>query len=201
MKEDGTTSCFIEDSSTLPDDLDQNLMTVGDIVTTTTTHFDSEGDESEYRNVISIQNFASMVAPQPTAINDGEGNLIIDTEISSIQDVQTTHTDAAEAIEGLQALAQQTRVSGGVEVVEGEEQLITLPDPPCAVKTESTDGDDFQQDDKQSIQLTADQLVNLSSGDYVEINGEVYKVEISAEQKQQAISAENIELEEVTCVD
>ncbi|XP_041352056.1 uncharacterized protein LOC121370710 [Gigantopelta aegis] len=201
MKEDGTTSCFIEDSSTLPDDLDQNLMTVGDIVTTTTSNFDSEGDESEYKNVISIQNFASLVAPQPTAINDGEGNLIIDTEISSIQDIQTSHTDAAEAIEGLQALSQQTRVSGVVEVMGSDDQTVTLLDQPTVVMNESRGIEEFSQEEKQSIQLTADQLVNLSSGDYVEINGEVYKVEISAENKQHGISAENIELEEVSCVD
>ena len=60
---------------------------------------DPEEDESEYKS-IGIQNFPSMVAPQPSAINDGEGNLIPDTEISSIQDIQTSHTDAAEVIEG-----------------------------------------------------------------------------------------------------
>ena len=38
---------------------------------------DPEEDESEYKS-IGIQNFASMVAPQPSAINDGEGNLIPD---------------------------------------------------------------------------------------------------------------------------
>ena len=42
---------------------------------------------------------------------------------------------------------------------------------------------------EEGIQLSQEQIMHLSTGDFVEINGEMYKVEISQEEQQ--ISQEN----------
>ena len=77
--------------------------------------------------------------------------------ISVKQDVQ-----AAQAVEGLQALARQGQ--GQVGVSQKSEGSVTgKPVAPHA-----------------DIQLSDAQLQNLSSGDYIEIDGEMYKVEFAS---------------------
>jgi hypothetical protein len=112
--------------------------------------------------------------------------------------------EAAEAIEGLQALAEQPGiqetqnidndmtaeiVSSAIEVVSASEimndgrilssgEVLTAGESThTAPSGEATEG----------FQLSTEQLNQLSSGDYVEINGELYKVEIAAESSQQNI--------------
>jgi hypothetical protein len=102
--------------------------------------------------------------------------------------------EAAEAIEGLQALAEQPGIVTCPEVITEEKpHLVTMEeeeDEEEKSKSETEGDDDVQKDDipdeaadkmeaEDGIQLTADEVMHLSAGDFVEINGEMYKVEIS----------------------
>ncbi|XP_046581378.1 zinc finger protein 236-like isoform X2 [Haliotis rubra] len=175
MKDDGSTSCFVTDTSNIREDVDQNVLTVGDVVTATTAEADSHDDPNGVQGVISLEDLATIVTPEPNQ----EGNLIIDAgqlHNISLNSLVQQH-EAAEAIEGLQALAGQINLADSVI-----EEVQVMDDPgldPITMETTVETSKDAEE--KSSIQLSAEQLLHLSSGDFVEINGEMYKVEITAE--------------------
>ncbi|XP_071114164.1 uncharacterized protein [Haliotis cracherodii] len=175
MKDDGSTSCFVTDTSNIREDVDQNVLTVGDVVTATTADTDSQDDPTGVQGVISLEDLATIVTPEPNQ----DGNLIIDAgqlHNISLNSLVQQH-EAAEAIEGLQALAGQINLADSVI-----EEVQVMDDPgldPITMETTVETSKDAEE--KSSIQLSAEQLLHLSSGDFVEINGEMYKVEITAE--------------------
>ncbi|XP_067675151.1 uncharacterized protein [Haliotis asinina] len=175
MKDDGSTSCFVTDTSNIREDVDHNVLTVGDVVTATTAETDSQDDPNGVQGVISLEDLATIVTPEPNQ----EGNLIIDAgqlHNISLNSLVQQH-EAAEAIEGLQALAGQINLADSVI-----EEVQVMDDPgldPITMETTVETSKDAEE--KSSIQLSAEQLLHLSSGDFVEINGEMYKVEITAE--------------------
>ncbi len=111
-------------------------------------------------------------------------------------------TSLADAAESLQALAgavaetltslpataeeilestQETNLSTDtidIQALQNDEQLIIS----------QHDLSDSNKSDSE-VHLTPDQLMNLESGDYIEINGETYKVEFSMDEKQQTVNA------------
>ncbi|XP_033740515.1 uncharacterized protein LOC117327567 [Pecten maximus] len=206
MRNDGSTSCFLSDSSSTvagKDDSVQNILTVGDIVTTSTDDSQlqivmdaCEKSAVQVQNVINIEDIANCVSnPQSNSSN----NIIILEQGQSNTFVQH---EAAEAIEGLQALAEQPGILESQEIItDSDNQTVTVEEVQTSkglgenimeteivtMETEilksfqQENAPDVKKDKESDIQLSEDQIMNLSSGDYVEINGEMYKVEISAE--------------------
>ena len=193
MKDDGSTSCFVTDGSVIASKCDetvQNILTVGDLVTTETEEQelqivtdDLEKDGIQVQNVISFDDIAYAVShPQPHNRN----LIVVEPNSALVQE-----HEAAEAIEGLQALAEQPGIVTCPEVITEEKpHLITMEEEEEKSKSETEGDDDVQKDDipdeaadkmeaEDGIQLTADEVMHLSAGDFVEINGEMYKVEIS----------------------
>ena len=205
---------------------DTNVVSLSDIVTTHTLDDDTIEDDSDnaiqiitedniipsenmsMENVIRIEDMSSYVVNSYP--NSSSQDMVL--EASSVDTVSNsqvkTHTvfassivehEAAEAIEGLQALAQQAGLL--------ESQTVTTVDASDIVTTEIMDEEEIklegeiklsQQDvmsehqevmseqvkgvteeTEDGIQLSSEQLNQLTTGDYVEIDGEVYKVEIS----------------------
>ncbi|XP_069138953.1 uncharacterized protein [Argopecten irradians] len=204
MRDDGSTSCFLTDSSSTVADKDdsvQNILTVGDIVTTTTDDSQlqivmdaCEKNAVQVQNVINIEDIANCVSnPQPN-----NSNIII---LEQNQSNTVVQHEAAEAIEGLQALAEQPGIVESQEVItDSDSQTVTVEevqtsksleeDMETEIVTMETEilksfqpenVPEIKKDKETDIQLSEDQLMNLSTGDFVEINGEMYKVEISAE--------------------
>lgn len=59
-----------------------------------------------------------------------------------------------------------------------ETEVVTMETEDPSIETE----EDKHGEEMGGIQLSQEQLASLSTGDYVEINGEMYKVEISTEE-------------------
>ncbi|XP_050392386.1 serine-rich adhesin for platelets [Patella vulgata] len=193
MKDDGSTNCFVADTTNVREDSNQQM--IGGIGASGSQNADieiiSDGDGSlNLHNVISLEDIAMVVSnPLSNSINTDPISV---TNITSAPSTVTSITEheAAEAIEGLQALAEQ---AGLVEtlvdnVIEEPVQDMAITDDNQLLIDESTTDTIVKQEvstdqSDQSIQLSSDQLLNLTSGDYVEINGEMYKVEISSEEK------------------
>lgn len=211
MKDDGSTSCFVTDNTPVVmgrDESVSNILTVGDVVTATTEEsplqivtdeVSSNKDSVPLQNVITIEDLAYAVShPQPV-----NGNVVIvdnqGEESSQIESV--TEHEAAEAIEGLQALAEQPGIIESQEIVTYDSQQLIIDEAEqqgekiqmdgiveTEVVTMETDDPSMEtEEDKNGeemggIQLSQEQLASLSTGDYVEINGEMYKVEISTEE-------------------
>ncbi|XP_021349294.1 uncharacterized protein LOC110447732 isoform X1 [Mizuhopecten yessoensis] len=218
MRDDGSTSCFLTDSSSNvagKDDSLQNILTVGDIVTTTTDDSQlqivmdaCEKSAVQVQNVINLEDIANCVSNPHSNSN----NIIILEQGQSNTFVQH---EAAEAIEGLQALAEQPGILESQEIIaDPDAQTVTVEEVQTSkglaenmeteIVTMETEilksfqqesGSDIKKEKESDIQLSEDQIMNLSSGDYVEINGEMYKVEISAEDGN-AGELENRETEE-----
>lgn len=192
MKDDGSTSCFVADANSVTSGNDQtvqNLLTVGDMVTTQTDEQELqivteefERDGIHVQNVISFDDIAYAAShPQP---HNNRKMIVID-QSSLVQE-----HEAAEAIEGLQALAEQPGIVSSQEVITDSE-LMTADDNTevnidnvsrivsSDVNLETSDKDNNVEKNTEGIQLSADEVMNLSAGDFVEINGEMYKVEIS----------------------
>ncbi|CAC5356841.1 unnamed protein product [Mytilus coruscus] len=190
MKDDGSTSCFVTDGNVISSKCDeavQNILTIGDMVTTETEEQelqivteDLDKDGIQVQNVISFDDLAYAVShPQPHNRN----LIVVEPNNPLVQE-----HEAAEAIEGLQALAEQPGIISNQEVTT-DPQLITA-DVMENIKTENEtevvtmETNDDQNDNvekmeaEDGIQLSADEVMHLSAGDFVEINGEMYKVEI-----------------------
>ncbi|VDI52141.1 Hypothetical predicted protein [Mytilus galloprovincialis] len=190
MKDDGSTSCFVTDGNIVSSKCDeavQNILTIGDMVTTETEEQelqivteDLDKDGMQVQNVISFDDLAYAVShPQPHNRN----LIVVEPNTPLVQE-----HEAAEAIEGLQALAEQPGIVSNQEVMT-EQQLITA-DVVENIKTENEtevvtlETNDDQNDNvektegEDGLQLSADEVMHLSAGDFVEINGEMYKVEI-----------------------
>lgn len=225
MKDDGSANCFIAENSNLGagsgEGGNENLMTVGDVVTASTSDTQIQvvtdnGPSGSVQRLVSISDLTNALAlPQNTDgvvyIDQGSSSKAVtqmDLADLQLESINVQH-EAAEAIQGLQALAEQSQrhileapiieqLQGSVPdtQVELSEQVLTeqveesqvmevnqqqVVDVESESAVESEEGMSSSGEERPSIQLTSDQLMNLSSGDYVEINGEMYKVEFTIE--------------------
>lgn len=161
-------------------------------------------------NVINIEDISSYVVNSTIQdIHVGSDSSPVNA-VSNIQ-IQTgfpasiAEHEAAEAIEGLQALAQQTGmletqvietvddsdlVTGSI--MDTEQEIISksqetasqqelMPEAQEVISHQEVMSVPQGGEVDGGIQLSSDQINQLSTGDYVEINGEVYKVEISSD--------------------
>lgn len=186
IRDDGSTSCFVTDSVPSNEDSINNILTVGDVVTTSSEEAPQlqivTDDASNTQNIISIEDLAYAVShPKPNT------RLIKETTVKPRIATVVKEHEAAEAIEGLQALAGQPGItqftieSQKQDIMETE--VITMENPVEFVEEKEVEKD-------SGYQLTTDQLMGLSTGDFVEINGEMYKVEISTEDAGNLVSAD-----------
>nr|KAG5702812.1 hypothetical protein BaRGS_001894 [Batillaria attramentaria] len=202
LREDGTTTCYVANEAlTLPG-------TSGGPAGVT---LPSGNDANIAINMMSLNDVITTVSQVPSA---AEG-----LSLGSM-----SQNDAAEAIQGLQALAERgvlessSVVEEQVQVMAADEQATLVIDPttlgvveqlvqPKTEPLEVVEIDESQLLDEVSstaagiaeddsamldasavgalagddsgLQLSAEQLMNLATGDYIEINGEMYKVEVS----------------------
>ncbi|XP_025097733.1 zinc finger and BTB domain-containing protein 11-like isoform X2 [Pomacea canaliculata] len=248
LRDDGTTTCFVTNdtfSSTSVSTLqlqnpsnDVSDLVLGEVITTVSQTGSSRDDGSlETGNsaaslpaIVKMEDLAMVVSNPETA--GVEGPLIVDAGPEVVEGLSAqslSQHEAAEAIQGLQALAQHrvvetdTLVEEQVQVMGSDEQNTLVIDPSTlgvveqlvTPKTEPlevveieesqlledvTEATTISEDDAamlgvppstistlteeapDGLQLSAEQLMSLTTGDYLEINGEMYKVEVSMEE-------------------
>ncbi|XP_060597283.1 uncharacterized protein LOC132751166 isoform X2 [Ruditapes philippinarum] len=140
-------------------------------------------DEMESYVVSDSSHEHSMVSPQ--------------VSISTVLHASVQEHEAAEAIEGLQALAEQAGiletqnvdndmtseiVSSAIEIVSTHEmnEAEVLNSSETIIRDEGT-LEEVSAEGNEGFEVSTEQLSQLATGDFVEINGEVYKVEIAPE--------------------
>ncbi|KAH9519836.1 hypothetical protein Btru_071031 [Bulinus truncatus] len=146
-------------------------------------------DHVSMTHVIKIENVTSGSSATE---NDDVQNLVIDTreDVGTTDVIHTTHT--VEALEGLQALAEQAGLIDNII----EEQVPSIDDQQIVLEQQITtseivtpvDGQQFQIFESETentgqvtggLELTEEQLSSLRSGDMVEMDGELYVVELT----------------------
>ncbi|XP_062605343.1 uncharacterized protein LOC134267140 isoform X2 [Saccostrea cucullata] len=189
IRDDGSTSCFVTESLPASEDSVSNMLTVGDIVTAETEESSElqivTDNSNSTQSVISIEDLAYAVShPKPNTRLLKEG-----TMKPRIATVVKEH-EAAEAIEGLQALAGQRGIAHFTldphKSDSMETEVITMENPGEIME-------DRDAEKEPGYQLSHDQLMNLSTGDFVEINGEMYKVEISSEENPSSSQIDSVQ--------
>lgn len=268
LRDDGTTVCCVANEAlSLPGtsgvpgvslssgndaNIAINMMSLNDVITTVAQPLPPElqvsaPNTSSVPNIMKMEDLA-MVVSNPNSLVGSEGCVVVDhTSMEGLSVESLSQNDAAEAIQGLQALAERGGlestpvVEEQVQVMGADEQATLVIDPnamgvvqrlvqPKAEPLEVVEIDENQllndvnssasanmsDDDDASIldtaepsamlaedsglQLSAEQLMNLATGDYIEINGEMYKVEVSSQDGpggQQVISIEPASLSEM----
>ncbi|KAL4233286.1 hypothetical protein ACF0H5_007970 [Mactra antiquata] len=212
MKDDGLNCYVTLDSNAVhvqgQDPGKTNVIALSDIVTTqtmTNTHLEFMDESSEdaatiHAEKISIDNIDHIIPIEEMGSyvvsesgQDSQDSNVTQVAINSLHVVQ--EHEAAEAIEGLQALAEQAGILETQNIDNDMTEEVVAPNieisptiimndgeigaSPSVIETgEITNVEQIGISD-ENIQLSSDQLNQLSSGDYVEINGEVYKVEIA----------------------
>ena len=157
------------------------LTCAGDQLPSTST--DPSGTSTSGQKTVMLMVEPGM-APTPVKINVPvhAGNSNSSTSASEANLL----TDAAES---LQALAEVVESAAAVEpitaaelleqtqqVIEGNDNHIDSNEQlEMTVESENPNENDTKEDSE--VHLTSDQLMNLEAGDYIEINGETYKVE------------------------
>ncbi|XP_053397830.1 uncharacterized protein LOC123552342 isoform X2 [Mercenaria mercenaria] len=210
MKDDGL-NCYVTLDNAAAQVQGQNVkssvMALSDIVTTQTMddatqmEFITEtGDESTafQAEKITIDNIIPDDMESYVVADSSQEQSMVSPQVSSISSVlhaSVQEHEAAEAIEGLQALAEQAGiletqnidndmtseiVPSAIEIVStnvmNEGEVLNASD--TMIKTEAPSVEHSAEVD-EGFELSTEQLNQLATGDYVEINGEVYKVEIA----------------------
>lgn len=238
MKDVGSANCFVtENSPVVVDSSETEVTNVGNIFAGTDSdsplQIVTDGSAStSAQNVITIQELAYAVS-NPHIMNDN--NVVIveqGPEGGNIHVNSLVQHEAAEAIEGLQALAEQPGIFEMQTVIEEPavvdtiqegvdtsiEELQNIVDHSADTKIEVIDNSGMlvdeevqgqilegeeqiaEKDSANDIQLSAEELMHLSSGDYVEINGEMYKVEIRTDDSARTDDAADDDTETVDTV-
>lgn len=182
VKPDGTANCMIDDTvpGTMMSSADGTKVVIQPPPQNNSTTL-TENTQQVSQQIIQGINSADGTAvdkeerTQMVMIELEPGMPATAVEISAPNRAEDVDHEAADAIEGLQALAEQVIaveqeqvsvetqvVVEGQEVVDGQGEETT---------TTSVEG--------PNIELSAEQIMQLSSGDYIEINGEMYKVEVA----------------------
>ncbi|XP_064629086.1 uncharacterized protein LOC135488411 [Lineus longissimus] len=128
--------------------------------------------------VINVSDLAhSLIQPKvtPTGGVVQEMNIqTVEVVMSDIKiEVSAEDDDAAVAIEGLQALAEQTISTHSEVAVRESGSTQTHSDILVEGAVDVA---------HQNIELSSEQVMELSTGDYIEIDGEMYKVEFTPEE-------------------
>ncbi|XP_052810655.1 uncharacterized protein LOC128238602 [Mya arenaria] len=171
---------------------------------------DINSDKISFHNIISLEDIGTYA----NAHIESQG--LISPSVSVMESDVKSH-DAAEAIEGLQALAEQAGILETQNVDHDmTSEIITteiMNEGEISIVAENDDDDSHShvlqisheegenvtyqnieelqrevihggevtmEKNDEGLQLSVEQINELSSGDYVEINGEVYKVEIAS---------------------
>lgn len=198
MKEDGTSSCFVADNSASTSNTDINEavssllgggVEVGNSSEESQLQIITEDDfvakgGIQIQNIISMEELAIAVSrPTPnTTLSQWKKNVTEGTE----DDSATVHSDAVEAIEGLKALAEQAEKDSELQktILKEMENSQIVDDMETEIITMDTTSADIVEPplEKNDIQLSAEEIADLSSGDFVQIDGEMYKVEIATDE-------------------
>ncbi len=170
IKQDGSASCVIDNEIG-----GMNLDEAGELeaVATVTS---AMLDESPVIQAVE-ETDAIEIEPTPSTSTSSTQMVMVELEPgmpATAVEIALPHHDtnphmdleAADAIEGLQALADQV-----TEVLPDSDQSAIVAHSAAQPSTS-----DMVQ---SNIQLSEDQLMHLSSGDFIQINGEMYKVEFS----------------------
>lgn len=105
--------------------------------------------------------------------SDEQNTLVIDpSTLGVVEQLVTPKTEPLEVVEIeesqlLEDVTEATTIS--------EDDAAMLGVPPSTISTLTEEAPD-------GLQLSAEQLMSLTTGDYLEINGEMYKVEVSMEE-------------------
>ncbi|KAI8761646.1 Transcriptional repressor CTCF [Biomphalaria glabrata] len=155
----------------------------------------AESSDSQSKNAGSIAHVIKLENIEHVSGEaDDVHNLVIDTREDVSDVIHTSHT--VEALEGLQALAEQAGLIDNIieeQSSANEEQHIVLEAQMTNTEVVTTeDGQHFQQifdageSDNSAVgqaagglELTDEQLSSLRSGDMVEMDGELYVVELT----------------------
>ena len=190
LKDDGM-NCYISgDVIVGQEDGEAGIMALSEIVTAhplvdeQQLQIVTEDGSSFPTEKISLENIMS-VEDINTYDSTSSQEHSVSSQLSPNPMYQTTlaRHEAAEAIEGLQALAGQATGVVETTVIDPDisTEIITsdIMTEGEIMTTEETLIEQGVEDD--GIELSSDQFNQLSAGDYVEINGEVYQVEIAQE--------------------
>lgn len=221
MKDDGSANCVVSDKMqmSLIKQCGLNPISTGDDDEGLTTLTDEEGQLHIVTNDEEVQSGPIAVETLPYTVLEHEASSM-DTSIvvqgTSYINPLADH-EAAEAIEGLQALSEQSftdnqaAMSGNfmqsllysqkpAEVVNLDTMVVEVEDVSSVAQIETSQEvitmerqanvqlnmshglnleNNVEIPGSQSIQLTEEQLSQLSTGDFVEIDGEMYKVEVA----------------------
>ncbi|CAE1174088.1 unnamed protein product [Acanthosepion pharaonis] len=225
MKDDWSTNGYATNNAPLlvdkGDGTEPNIMTVGNVVTATSEESNQlmvvteDADNNTMQTVITIEDLASSMT-NPVKMSEVSVSTGSTGEMSDkvLTDDLNQQQHAADAVEGLQALAEHPRIvdhdnhfkcSDDVETqiedvrVDAEREVGIINNEVNVVAEKNMSEVDeatvsvidqltTETPVKESFELTTDQVVHLSTGDYVEINGEVYKVEISTEPAEETVT-------------
>jgi hypothetical protein len=131
---------------------------------------------SSITKVVNVSDLAhSLIQPKVTPPG-GEVQETVEVVLNDIKIeecvVVADDDDAAVAIEGLQALAEQT--------IKTQSEFVVCESGAAAELDIDTD--------RQNIELSSEQVMQLSSGDYIEIDGEMYKVEFGPDDSEETVA-------------
>lgn len=211
MKDDGL-NCYVTLDNAAAQVQGQNVkssvMALSDIVTTQTMDdatqslfiAESSDDSSTFHaEKITIDNIIPDDIESYVVSDSSQEHRIVSPQVSvtTVPHASVQEHEAAEAIEGLQALAEQAGiletqnidndmttgiVSSAIEIASTE----IMNDGEVLNTSEAIAGTETVPEEQsgqaaEGFELSTEQLNQLATGDYVEINGEVYKVEIAPE--------------------
>ncbi|XP_076466421.1 uncharacterized protein LOC143297803 isoform X2 [Babylonia areolata] len=118
-----------------------------------------------------------LVAPPPPSTKGGEALQVVEIDSAHMLDADQPSSSSSSSSTSLLAHHPSSLLGG---------DSAPIPTPMTTTPTPLVQGEGAGS----GFQLSAEQLMNLSTGDYLEINGEMFKVEVSTEgvQGQQIIS-------------
>lgn len=175
--DDGFISCFVIDSFFFNEDFINNIFIVGDVVIIFLEEvFQFQiviDDVSNIQNIISIEDLVYVVFYLKFNIRLVK-EIIVKSRIVTV----VKEYEVVEVIEGLQVLVGQLGIIQFI--IESQKQDIMEIE--VIIMENLVEFVEEKEAEKEfGYQLIIDQLMGLFIGDFVEINGEMYKVEISIE--------------------
>ncbi|XP_023932243.1 transcription factor E4F1 [Lingula anatina] len=200
LKKDGTASCVVDDSSCITIVQRDEEGTSGENVAIERDPITNKEKSVKLtdlaRSLMSKQKVSGVISNSPNIL--GRNSHTVSQFVSlSPYDSNVVHHEAVEAIQGLQALAGDVVIESDGTLSAAPPMVDNVPTMPAATVTAvsvtggAQGGKTIIGDAASDIQLSAEQLMNLSSGDYIEINGEMYKVEFTTSDDSPGSSSQN----------
>ncbi|GAB1600653.1 claspin-like [Argonauta hians] len=218
MKDDWSSNCFIDNNIPMVNEKGESdepqVISVNNVPTTNNDSnqlmvVTDEGGNNPVQTVITIEDIASSMTKPVKMAQVSLPTENGDVPNKHLTDNLTQQQHAADAVEGLQALAEQPGIvetdshsqsdnneddailedeNIKTESAENEDVCDSPPIPPTDAPTLILNQLPEEGEVKNSVELSSEQIVHLSPGDYVEINGELYKVEISTEPAEETVT-------------